>query len=612
MSTVLEISATPISIETYTELEKNPKNLLKHCIAQSARYQTAQGLAKRVLEHELQVIFEAIVAEHSDSVRSDQLVRCYAAYPLDLNLNQLRVLETALIDVKKSLRATNLSEKQLLRNEKVKEALKKINILTGEKDASAHALVASNKPDAHFSTLPLPLIFLTLSAELYSYCERFVETGKLCDQAETERPSAALIANLLQEAKRQHDALKQFPLGNMVRALEKALTTMIDLETVTQLMSAAKSKEAQAACCHWVKTHLADKFALNIHPMYFCFELAVLADVEKEELSRFVSSVPRLKFADSRLLREFLNEQQNMVYANVEALELSFEEVLTEGEVACLAKLFPRLKLLDVRSEVMKQTELRSLVANTKIDCLIIKDCASMIELELETWKSCKVFFVGNILPHFDRLVEHIGSTLAIFIPPFLCEDETYDFVMCDEFSDRHLLTLLQYCGQIESLHLENCPELTDRAVISLAVNFPKLRKLALSSCPKLTNEAFCAVADSCPKLTWIDFLDNSQIIDQTMCVFAEKCPDLSVLFLNSCASLTDDAIIALFQLESTLEIVEINGCHRLTDAVIRYAIDHTVDIRDLRVDTKQFSEEVMKEFQEKSFLCTINYDYQS
>jgi hypothetical protein len=315
-----------------------------------------------------------------------------------------------------------------------------------------------------------------------------------------------------------------------------------------------------------------------------------------EFVEPLTSACSRFTFTDFKAFQDFLLNNQSKRFRHVQALKLGFAELLPLQETKRLLQLFPNLKTLQAKACSLPKGILRKIIEQSKVDCLVIKDCESLNHLDLGD-KASVCFFVGEKVPPHEMLVEKVQNSQLIYIPKQLPENTRWSFEILRNISNHHLLTLIDLCPQIFNVMIEHSPKLTDKAISTLVQKCHKLREIEVSFCPGLTNEALFQIARHCSRLRWLDISGNAQFTDEGLIAISKHCLEVALIFLSYCTSLTDTSLLHFLKERRYLNTIELIGCSKLTDQVIRHIISQPLAISLLGVKKEHFSDGVLKEF---------------
>ena len=247
----------------------------------------------------------------------------------------------------------------------------------------------------------------------------------------------------------------------------------------------------------------------------------------------------------------------------------------------------------------------RSIVGSLMLACKLFHSqlVEAVTELDLESDNTTDAVVI-SIAKRFQSNLETIDlscccelSDVSLVALALHCQRLTSVSIFETNFEDFGVLTLAQYCPNMESIKLGGCYALTDASLSALGKfckelkifdlhfddegnsNFtdrglndlvdgcPKLDSLKLGGCSACTNFSIFSIGCHLPRLKIIDLscYGNGVLSDAAIKALAKCCPELISVNLSACDKLNDGALIALSNKCPALTDVNISYCSRLT-----------------------------------------------
>jgi F-box/leucine-rich repeat protein 2/20 len=144
----------------------------------------------------------------------------------------------------------------------------------------------------------------------------------------------------------------------------------------------------------------------------------------------------------------------------------------------------------------------------------------------------------------------------------------------CAGYSYSGIFYLLSKCRHCQHLDLENAVFLTDKHVVELSLFLGDLVSINLSRCSSLTISAFFALIKSCPSLSDIQ-MENTNIGKMSpessisLMDFTPH-PQLKNLRLARNPWLTDENIIMFASISPNLQLLDLSDCNRIKEGIVQ------------------------------------------
>jgi hypothetical protein len=247
----------------------------------------------------------------------------------------------------------------------------------------------------------------------------------------------------------------------------------------------------------------------------------------------------------------------------------------------------------------------RFIVGSLMLACKLFQTqlVEAVTELDLESDNTTDAVVI-SIAKRFHNHLETIElscccelSDVSLVALALHCPRLTSVCIFETNFEDFGVLTLAQYCPNMESVKLGGCYALTDASLTALGKyckelkifdlhfddegnsNFtdrglndlvdgcPKIESLKLGGCSACTNFSIFSIGCHLPGLKIIDLscYGNGVLTDAAVKALAKCCSELVSVNLSGCEKLNDGALIALSTKCPALTDVNISYCSRLT-----------------------------------------------
>eukprot|EP00301_Raphidiophrys_heterophryoidea_P027692 c9780_g1_i1.p1 GENE.c9780_g1_i1~~c9780_g1_i1.p1 ORF type:complete len:531 (-),score=151.25 c9780_g1_i1:139-1665(-) len=224
-------------------------------------------------------------------------------------------------------------------------------------------------------------------------------------------------------------------------------------------------------------------------------------------------------------------------------IEPRFVMGMDDAAICALVQLLPEITSLSIRN-------LCRLPESVSYDVLSLIAC----------WKRLRKLS----LTHFSPMVMGGGS-------PHVIEDPVMEIGPEHRTHKKHvdafktmMLTVTQYCKDIEELNLSRC-FLTDLMSTALAQNLPKLNSLNFNQCRGVTGYAIGLYASHTPALQHLS-LAHVNVGISSLILLASHCRALQEIDLSGCSHVNDMCIKAIATCELPLVSVNLSQCVRVSE----------------------------------------------
>ncbi|KAI9497464.1 hypothetical protein BDB00DRAFT_723520, partial [Zychaea mexicana] len=160
----------------------------------------------------------------------------------------------------------------------------------------------------------------------------------------------------------------------------------------------------------------------------------------------------------------------------------------------------------------------------------------------------------------------------------------------CVKVSDPSVVSLAKHCPALLEIDLMNC-EITNKSLLEVFKYSGELREFRLNNCTEITDSAFTESALTILPTTGNHYYDQLRILDLTSIQsitdsavrqIIAAAPKIRNLVLNKCHNITDESVLAICHLGRYLHYLHLGHCLRLTDYSIVELARHCTRIRYL------------------------------
>lgn len=168
------------------------------------------------------------------------------------------------------------------------------------------------------------------------------------------------------------------------------------------------------------------------------------------------------------------------------------------------------------------------------------------------------------------------------------CRDlEALGLQGCTNITDSGLADLVKGCRKIKSLDINKCSNVGDAGVSSLAkACASSLKTLKLLDCYKVGNESILSLAQFCKNLETLIIGGCRDISDESIMLLADSCKDsLKNLRMDWCLNISDSSLSCILKQCRNLEALDIGCCEEVTDTAFReLGSDDVLGLKVLKV----------------------------
>lgn len=319
---------------------------------------------------------------------------------------------------------------------------------------------------------------------------------------------------------------------------------------------------------------------LTIDPQW---ELIVGECSQDVPLDALLSLCSKVLFESSDAFDAFLRNYKGVVFDSVQTVVLDFTETIACDDSKHIARLFPRIQVLETSASTLEAEQFVSLVNEADLLALFCRGCSDLNQIDLYSWNSGSVFFVGDIVPNLPESLEvqTVENATVVLVASQNC------FSFHFGITDAELMLLTECSLDIKELHLSESEEVTDIGVCAFVRLQQSLEALSFEGCLEIGDTSFKAISECCPELQELTASDTA-ITDEGLMAIASKCNKLSSLDI-SYTNVSDVGLIHFLKLHPFLEKLAISGCDEISEEVLEYVVENNIRIDRLVIDGAQF-----------------------
>ncbi|KAK6160529.1 hypothetical protein DH2020_003910 [Rehmannia glutinosa] len=251
----------------------------------------------------------------------------------------------------------------------------------------------------------------------------------------------------------------------------------------------------------------------------------------------------------------------------LQSLDVSYCRKLTDKGLSSVANGCHDLRALHVAGcRFVTDTLLTALSMNcNNLEELNLQGCTNLTDSGLTVLvEGCKR------LKHLDlNKCSNIGD-ISISNISKACSSSltTFKLLDCYKIGDDSILSLANYCKNLETLIIGGCRDLSDESIKSLALAcYSSLKNLRMDWCLNVSDNSLECIFLMCKKLEVLDVGCCEEVTDSAFQGLGnEDCKlSLKVLRVSNCPKITVDGISKVFKSCEGLEYLDVRSCPHLT-----------------------------------------------
>ncbi|XP_028787584.1 F-box/LRR-repeat protein 2-like [Neltuma alba] len=252
----------------------------------------------------------------------------------------------------------------------------------------------------------------------------------------------------------------------------------------------------------------------------------------------------------------------------LQSLDVSYCRKLTDKGLSAVAKGCPDLRILHLAGcRFVTDGILEALSKNChNLEELDLQGCASITDKGLTSLASgCKQIKYLDI-----NKCSNVGD-VGVSCLSKACSSslKTLKLLDCDKIGDETIISLAEFCNNLETLIIGGCRDVSDDAIKSLATSGRRnLKNLRMDWCLNISDSSLSCILNQCRSLEALDIGCCEEVTDAAFHLSSEEAAlNLKVLKVNNCPKITVAGIGILLGKCNYLEYLDVRSCPHVTKA---------------------------------------------
>ncbi|KAK4261903.1 hypothetical protein QN277_004839 [Acacia crassicarpa] len=255
--------------------------------------------------------------------------------------------------------------------------------------------------------------------------------------------------------------------------------------------------------------------------------------------------------------------------STLQALDVSSCRQLTDKGLSAVAKGCPDLRILHLAG--------CRFVADGILEALS-KNCHNLEELDLErcisiTDRGLTCLASGcKLIKYLDiNKCSNVGD-VGVSCLSKACSSslKTLKLLDCCKVGDETIISLAEFCNNLETLIIGGCRDVSDDGIKSLAASGRRnLKNLRMDWCSNISDSSLSCILNQCRNLEALDIGCCEEVTDAAFQLISseEAALDLKFLKVNNCPKITVAGIGILLGKCNYLEYLDVRSCPHVTKA---------------------------------------------
>ncbi|XP_054808404.1 uncharacterized protein LOC129310556 isoform X2 [Prosopis cineraria] len=253
----------------------------------------------------------------------------------------------------------------------------------------------------------------------------------------------------------------------------------------------------------------------------------------------------------------------------LQSLDVSYCRKLTDKGLSAVAKGCPDLRILHLAGcRFVTDGILQALSENChNLEELELQGCMSITDKGLTSLASgCEQ------IKHLDiNKCSNVGD-VGVSCLSKACSSslKTLKLLDCYKIGDETIISLAEFCNNLETLIIGGCRDVSDDAMKSLAASGRRnLKNLRMDWCLNISDSSLSCILNQCRSLEALDIGCCEEVTDAAFQLISseEAALNLKVLKVNNCPKITVVGIGILLGKCSYLEYLDVRSCPHVTKA---------------------------------------------
>ncbi|XAR64017.1 hypothetical protein NMG60_11024209 [Bertholletia excelsa] len=255
--------------------------------------------------------------------------------------------------------------------------------------------------------------------------------------------------------------------------------------------------------------------------------------------------------------------------SSLQALDVSYCRKLTDKGLSAVAEGCCELRSLHLAGcKFVTDTVLQALSKNChNLEELCLQGCTNITDSGLtvlvDGCQKLNLLDINKCSNVGDAGVSSVSRACSLSL-------KTLKLLDCHKVGDESILSLANFCKNLETLVIGGCREISDESIKSLAAAYGQsLKNLRMDWCLNVSDSSLNCILSQCKNLEALDIGCCEEVTDSAFVGLQNKELELGlkVLKLSNCPKITVAGIGQLLKLCSSLEYLDVRSCPHITKA---------------------------------------------